>query len=77
MAIEKNTLKLTLFVNNQSFETEQREMTGGQVKQLAGIPADYELFRVRGDQTVPVGDEQQVEISEKLHFRAIPAATFG
>ncbi len=77
MAIEKNTSKLTLFVNNQSFETEQREMTGGQVKQLAGIPADYELFRVRGDQTVPVGDEQQVEIVEKLHFRAIPAATFG
>lgn len=77
MANEKMNSKITIFVNNQAFEIDRRDLTGGEVKRLAAIPGDYELFQVRGDQTVPVGDEQQVELNEKLHFRAIPAATFG
>src|ERR1043166_7319137 len=67
----------TIFVNNRPFETHAHELTGSQVKQLASVPADYELFEVRGEQTVPVGNEEEVHIHEKLHFRAIPAGTFG
>jgi len=69
--------KFNIFVNNKEFQTEAHELTGSQIKQLAGIPADYELFEVRGDQTVPVGNEQTVHIHDNLHFRAIPAGTFG
>jgi hypothetical protein len=67
----------TIVVNNESFETDQHELTGAQIKTLARIPADYELFRVDGTQTKPVGNDEQVHIHEKLHFRAIPAGTFG
>jgi hypothetical protein len=77
MAEGKSKAKFTIFVNNQEFQTAEHQLTGLAVKQLAGVPADYELFQVRGDQTVPVGDEEVVHIHEKMHFRAIPAGTFG
>jgi hypothetical protein len=48
-----------------------------EIKNLAAVPADYELFEVKGDQTVPVGNDQEVKIHDHLHFRAIPSGTFG
>jgi hypothetical protein len=69
--------KFNIFVNNKQFQTDAHELSGAQIKQLAGVPGDYELFEVRGDQTVPVGNEQIVHIHDNLHFRAIPAGTFG
>ncbi len=69
--------KFTIFVNNNPFVTGEHELTGAQIKKLAGVPADYELFEVRGDQTLPVGNDQVVKIHNALHFRAIPAGTFG
>ena len=44
---------------------------------LAGVPADYELFEVKGANSDPVGDGEEVHIHEKQHFRAIPPGTFG
>jgi Multiubiquitin len=67
----------TIFVNNQPFTTSEHRLSGAQIKSLAGVPADYELFEVKGDQTVAVGDSQEVQIHEKVQFRAIPAGTFG
>jgi hypothetical protein len=67
----------SVFVNNQEFETQEHQLTGGRIKSLAGVPSDYELFEVKGDQTVPVGNEQIVHIHNNIHFRAIPAGTFG
>lgn len=67
----------TIFVNNNEFQTSAHELTGSQIKQLAAVPADYELFEVRGEQTVPIGNDQTVHIHDKMHFRAIPPGTFG
>jgi Multiubiquitin len=67
----------SVFVNNQEFQTQEHQLSGAQIKALAGIPPDYELFEVKGDQTVPVGNEQIEHIHNKIHFRAIPAGTFG
>ena len=77
MATEKNPHEFTILVNNQPFHTAAHELTGMQIKQLAGIPADYELFEVRGAETLPVTNEEKVHIHEKAEFRAIPAGTFG
>ena len=73
----KDQAQFTIFVNNNSFATHEHELTGGSIKSLAGVPADYELFQVKGDQTVAVGNEQLVHIHSNDHFRAIPAGTFG
>lgn len=67
----------TIFVNNNPFTTHEHKLSGSQIKALANVPADYELFQVNGDQTIPVGNDQEVPIHEKMHFRAIPAGTFG
>ncbi len=74
---EEKKHELTIFVNNQPFKTSKHELTGAQIKALAGVPADYELFEVKGDQTVSIGDSQEVHIHNDLHFRAIPSGTFG
>ena len=74
---KKDNRTFTIFVNNNSFETHEHQLTGTAIKSVARIPADYELFEVKGNQTVPVGNEQVVHIHEKQHFRAIPAGTFG
>jgi Multiubiquitin len=66
-----------VFVNNTEFKTSEHRLMGAQIKSLAGVPRDYDLFEVKGDQTVPIGNEQVVEIHNKIHFRAIPAGTFG
>lgn len=67
----------SIFVNNQQFKTSADELTGAEIKALAGVPSDYELFEVKGDQTLPVGDAQKIAIRNGLHFRAIPSGTFG
>jgi hypothetical protein len=73
----KDKPTFTIFVNNNAVTTHEHELTGAQIKSLGSAPADYELFQVKGDQTVPVGNEQLVHIHNNEHFRAIPAGTFG
>ncbi len=69
--------KFTVFVNNNAFETSEHQLTGAEIKTLGGMPADYELYEVKGSNTVPVGNEETVHIHNNQHFRAIPAGTFG
>lgn len=69
--------EFTIFVNNQPFKTTARELSGADIKALAGVPADYELFQINGNETSPVADGQKVHIHENQHFRAIPSGTFG
>jgi hypothetical protein len=74
---DKDKPKFTIFVNNKPIPTAEHKLTGAAIKALAQVPADYELFEVKGDHTTPVGNEQVVEIHNNQHFRAIPAGTFG
>jgi hypothetical protein len=69
--------EITITINNQPFSTAARELTGLALKQLANIPLDYELFRVQGDTTVAVSNEETVHLHDKEEFRAIPSGTFG
>jgi hypothetical protein len=69
--------EITFFVNNQPVVTSQSDLSGAAIKELAKIPSDYELYEVRGSQTVRVADNQSVHIHENEQFRAIPPGTFG
>jgi len=77
MAKEPGKHEIRIYVNNQPFETAEDELAGSQIKALAGIPAEYELFRVEGQNSVPVGNDQRVRLHENEHFRAIPSGSFG
>ena len=59
---ENEKPKFTIFVNNNPIQTDAHELTGSAIKSLAKVPADYELFEVKGDQSVPVGNDQVVHI---------------
>jgi len=69
----------TVIINNREFQTSEHVLTGSQIKALGGFPADYELYELRGNsnESVPVGNDQEVHIHERIQFRAIPAGTFG
>ena len=69
--------EIHIFVNNHQLRTTANALTGSQIKQLAGVPADYELFEVKGDKTTPVGNDHLVPLENGMHFRAIPSGTFG
>jgi len=69
--------EVKIYVNNQAFETANPNLTGSEIKTLAAIPADYELFRVEGQNSVPVGNDERLHLHENEHFRAIPSGTFG
>ncbi len=69
--------ELEIFVNNRRFTTTSSLLTGNQIKQLAGVPLNYELFLVHGNESEPIGPEQEVSIKNGEHFRAVPPGTFG
>lgn len=77
MANDHEKHEITIYVNNNPFKTPEKEPTGSQIKALAGVPPDYELFRVEGGKSVPVGNDERVKLHENEHFRAIPSGTFG
>ena len=66
-----------IFVNNKAYTTSEHELTGKRIKELAGVPDNYELFVETGKESKPVGPDEIVHIHEKQHFRAIPPGTFG
>ena len=68
---------IEIFVNNQPVFASDRELTGDQIKTLAGVPTDYSLYLLHGAESVPVTGTELVKLHEREHFRAIPAGTFG
>ncbi len=66
-----------IFINNKRYTTQAEQLTGNQIKNLALIPEGYELFEVIQGKSEPVGPDQEVQIKNGEHFRAIPPGTFG
>lgn len=54
-------------------EFDVHRVTGLQIKQKAGVPADYELARVEGHRRIAVADDQVIEIKNGEHFIAVPS----
>ncbi len=68
------------FVDGRKFETDQTALTGAQIKQMANVPANYQLFLEEEGETPDkaIADSEAVNVAEKTrHFFAVPPATFG
>ncbi len=68
------------FVDGRKFETDETALTGAQIKAMAGVPANYQLFlEEEGDKPdEAIADGQAVNLAERVrHFFAVPPATFG
>lgn len=72
--------EFTLYIDAKRYETTQRSITGADIKRLASIPPDYQVFlEEEGDKPdVAVSDAQGIDLEGKIkHFYAVPPATFG
>jgi len=68
------------FVDNKKYETERSSLNGGEIKAIAGVPGNYQLFlEAKGnDPDVAISDGESLTIgTPPLHFYAVPPATFG
>ncbi len=79
MDTKHTKVKINIQINHQPFQVEVEEMTGAQLKALAGIPAGNLLFReVNGP-----GDDEQiqndtvVELHNGDHLYDMPPGNFG
>lgn len=71
--LEKKTV--TILVNDKSVEFETDIVTGSQIKNKAGVPADSTLFELRDGKRIPIGDNEQVKIHERERFLDVPGGT--
>jgi len=68
------------FVDAKRYETDQKSLTGAAIKNLAGVPATYQLFLEEEGDTPDkaISDAEAVDLEgREKHFFAVPPATFG
>jgi hypothetical protein len=68
------------FVDNKKFETDHASLTAMEIKSIAGVPANYQLFlEERGDAPDrALSDADGVDLTNPpKHMYAVPPATFG
>lgn len=70
------------FVDTKPYETDKESLTGLEIKTIAAVPGNYQLFREeKGEKPdEAISDGQGVKLSRdehKNHFFAVPPATFG
>lgn len=73
----QNGSDIEFFVNNKPLLTNAADLSGGEIKSLAGIPPDYGLYLMTGSATRPIANDEIIRIGQREHFRAIPVATMG
>jgi hypothetical protein len=68
------------FVDNKKFETDRASLTAMEIKTIAGVPANYQLFLEEHGTTADraLSDADGVDLTNPpKHFYAVPPATFG
>ena len=68
------------FVDGKRYATDQTMLTGLQIKTIASVPANYQLFLEEEGDTPDrqISDGEGVQMGHKeKHFFAVPPATFG
>lgn len=74
--------KISFFVDNNKYESEQETLLGSQIKALAGTDASFGLV-LEGHGQDPdrqIGDDDSVSLTKDqgpLRFFTVPPATFG
>ena len=77
---ESRLEKYIFFVDTKEIVTERSALTGQDIKAMARIPGEYQLFlEEQGDKPDrAISDGDTVSLNEPIkHFYAVPPATFG
>jgi len=69
------------FVDNNKFETPHSSLNGQEIKNVAGVPPNYQLFLEEHgnapDRAISDTDGIDLSTNPPKHFYAVPPATFG
>lgn len=68
------------FVDNKKYDTAQSTLTAMEIKTIAAVPSNYQLFlEERGkDPDRGLSDAEAIDLNNPpKHFFAVPPATFG
>lgn len=69
--------KHKIFVDEKEFEVDSNTLSGAQIKALASVSAEYQLFlEMEGDDR-QISDTDSVKIHSNMKFYSLPPATFG
>jgi|GEM_PF-3193771 len=64
---------ITISVDGDPHETDQRVLTGAQIKALAKKPPGNRLFRLAGEgQRIPIADDEKVHLHDDEQFVTLP-----
>jgi hypothetical protein len=84
MGKDEKEHKITILINQKPYEAPKPAMTGLEIKNLGGGPADYWLILVvksvdpaAGGDDRQIQDAEVVELKSGMRFRLVPVATFG
>lgn len=62
---------VTIFVNNNEVEIPDKNTTGQEIKERAGVPLDFTLYRKRGDKLDEIENDEAIKVHEHEHFIAV------
>ena len=65
------TKTVEILVNNKPVMV-PKKTTGAEIKEKAGVAADFELFRVTGKTEDPVADDEAITVHKGQRFIASP-----
>jgi len=70
---------VSIHIDKKEFHAPRPNMTGAELKQLAGIDASYRLFKETpgNDPDVPIGDAETVALKNGDHFYSLPVGRVG
>jgi Multiubiquitin len=68
---ETKTETVEIDVNNKPVIV-PKKTTGAEIKEKAGVAADFQLFRIAGKTEHPVGDEDEITVHKGQRFVASP-----
>ena len=65
---EKKPKPVTISVNNQAVELPNRETTGEEIKNRAGVPPEFKLYNAKGEE---IGNDEAIKVHPNEKFTAI------
>jgi hypothetical protein len=60
-----------IVVNNRPVSVPQTT-TGGEIKRLAGLSSEFNLFAIKGDHEIAVGNDEEIKVHKGQRFLACP-----
>ncbi len=77
--VSKEEGRIRIFINDKGYFAPKPVMTGLEIKNLGGIPPDYQLFKEvpgKGDDQL-IRDDEQVELKSGDKFHGIVPGNLG